>query len=253
MDLFYREQGTGYPVIILHGLFGSSDNWLTVTKSLSKDYKIYLIDQRNHGRSPHSNELDYTSMANDLNKFMSENNLQEAYLIGHSMGGKVAMKFAVENPDKVKKLVVVDIGPKYYPVHHGNILRALKALDLENITTRQLADEQLSEFIPELSVRQFLLKNLTRENDSFKWRINLSVIDKEIENIGEPLDPRRKFEKPSLFIRGGKSNYILDEDFEGIKEIFPNSQVKTIAAAGHWVQAEEPQEFLDIVNEFFKN
>lgn len=252
MELFYREQGEGTPLIILHGLFGSSDNWLTVTKSLVQNFKIYLVDQRNHGRSPHSEEFNYTVMSKDLLEFVENNGIQEVNIIGHSMGGKVAMKFAVDNPDKVKNLIIVDIAPKYYPPHHDNELRGLKSIDPQKMPNRQVADEILSKTLPDLGVRQFLLKNMMREGDQFKWRMNLDSIEKNIENIGEPLDPRKQFDKPTLFIRGGKSRYIKDEDFTLITEIFPNSKVTTIPSAGHWVQAAAPEEFLKIVNDFLE-
>jgi esterase len=252
MQLFFRVQGEGFPIIILHGLFGSSDNWLTVTKKLTENYKVYLVDQRNHGRSPHDDEFTYSAMADDLNDFYEQNGIKEAFLIGHSMGGKVAMHFAVNHDEKVRRLIVADIGPKFYPRHHDTIIQGLKSIDLEKTPTRAAADNTLSQFVPELEVRQFLLKNLARENDKFFWRVNLPIIEKEIENIGEALSPDHEFSKPTLFIRGGKSRYILDEDLSLIKDIFPNSELKTIEKAGHWVQAEAPMEFLSLVEEFLK-
>jgi esterase len=253
MQLFFRVQGEGFPIIILHGLFGSSDNWLTVTKKLTENYKVYLVDQRNHGRSPHSDGFNYAVMAEDLNDFYNQNGIEEAFLIGHSMGGKVAMEFAVKHPEKVRKLIVADISPRFYPRHHDTIIQGLKSIDLENTPNRAAADAALAEYVPELEVRQFLLKNLARENDKFAWRVNLPAIEREIENIGEALSPDNKFSKPTLFIRGGKSQYILDEDVSLISDIFPDSELKTIEKAGHWVQAEAPVEFLAIVEQFLKS
>ena len=253
MQLFYREQGQGKPLIILHGLFGSSDNWLTVTKKLSEEYKIFLVDQRNHGRSPHADEFTYSAMAEDLNEFFKQHNIESANLIGHSMGGKVAMNFAMRYPSMVDSLIVADIGPKYYPRHHDTIIQGLKSINLTETPNRMAADNALAEYVPELEVRQFLLKNLAREGESFVWRINLSVIERDIENVGEALSKGKSFDKPTLFIRGGRSKYILDDDQNLIKELFPNSSIETIPDAGHWVQAEAPTEFITLVLDFLKS
>lgn len=247
MKLFFREYGTGSPIIILHGLFGSSDNWLTQAKLLSPHYKIYTVDQRNHGQSPHDDAFDYVSMVEDLLAFINDNKISDPVIIGHSMGGKAAMNFALAHGDKLSKLIVVDIAPRYYDLEHYIILKGLKSIPVNTLTSRNEADDILSEFVPEPDVRQFLLKNLQRKAEGgFSWKINLPIIDQKLSNIGVDLQFSGVFEKPSLFIRGAKSKYVADEDRNRIKEVFPKSSLVTIDT-GHWVQAEKPQEFVDVV------
>src|SRR6478736_6863187 len=184
MKLFFRESGQGQPLIILHGLFGSSDNWYSHAKTFAPFFKVYLVDQRNHGQSPHSDEFNYKALTLDLEEFIKEHAIQNPIILGHSMGGKTAMNFAIKNPDKLDKLVVVDIVPKYYPVHHDQILEGLEAIDLKAVQSRNVADKILSNYVPEPDVRQFLLKNLSRNENGFEWKINIAGIDKNIEQIG---------------------------------------------------------------------
>jgi esterase len=251
MKLFYRELGEGNPIVILHGVFGSSDNWLTVSKGLAETHKVYLLDARNHGHSPQSDEFNYSVMADDLKEFLSDHAIQKPVLIGHSMGGKTVMKFASMHTSLLEKLVVVDISPRYYKKHHDSILEGLKSIDLANLKSRQEADLQLSKFESDFGVRQFLLKNLYRdENNEFHWRINLPVIAKNIDNVGEALDENIRIKNPALFMRGAKSNYIKKEDEDLIRKIFADVRIETIEGAGHWVQAEKPKEFLEIVRNF---
>jgi esterase len=247
MKLFFRELGQGQPIIILHGIFGSSDNWLTQARILSSQYRIFSIDQRNHGLSPHSDAFDYPSMVEDLKEFIEEHDLKNPILIGHSMGGKVVMNFALAHPEMLSKLIVVDISPRFYNLEHYVIINGLKAIPIDSITTRNEADAALAEFVPEQDVRQFLLKNLQRKPEGgFGWKINLPVIDQNLNKIGLDLQYNGKFEKPTLFIRGGKSKYVRDEDMTHIKEIFPKSELVTLDT-GHWVQAEKPMEFVEEV------
>lgn len=244
MKLFYREYGHGQPVIIMHGIFGSSDNWLTQAKLLSPHYHVYTIDLRNHGQSPHSDEFSYPVMVEDLREFVDEHGLRDAIILGHSMGGKVAMNFALAYPDKLQKLIVVDIAPKPYNLEHYVILDGLKAIPIETVASRNEADEVLATYVPEPDVRQFLLKNLQRKTEGgFTWKLNLPVIDKNLSNIGLDLQYPGKFEKPTLFIRGGRSKYITDADMKRIREVFPKAELATLDT-GHWVQAEKPQEFV---------
>ena len=250
MELFYREVGEGPPLVILHGLFGSSDNWYTQAKMFGEKYHVYLLDQRNHGQSPHTAVHDYKLLAEDLKNFLTEKEIKEPIIIGHSMGGKTAMNMAIAYPALVKLLVVVDIAPKSYPVRHDTIIDGLKALDLTKITSRKEADEALAEYVPEAGVRQFLLKNLNRKQaGGFEWKINLNVLDANIEKMGEGLQYEGEFSKPTLFIRGIRSNYILDEDYDRIHELFTTSTIVSLDTS-HWVQAEKPQEFVDSVLEF---
>jgi len=251
MKLFYRELGEGQPIIILHGVFGSSDNWITPAKMLSDGRRLYLLDQRNHGQSPKSDEFNNKVMADDLNEFVEDHQVKKPVIIGHSMGGKVAMTFASLYPDKLSKLIVVDIAPKYYPPHHQKILEGLRAIDLKRLESRQQADAILSQYEPELGVRQFLLKNLYRNQENeFSWRINLPVISEKINNVGESLDENIKINLPTLFIRGANSRYIKNTDEPLIKKLFSDIKIETIEGAGHWVQAEKPKEFVEAVRKF---
>ena len=250
--LFFRELGQGRPMIILHGVFGSSDNWLTQAKLFSPHFRVFTIDQRNHGQSPHDEEFSYPVMVNDLLQFIDEHQLKDPIVIGHSMGGKVAMNFAVAHPEKLEKLIVVDIAPKPYNLEHYVIIEGLKAIPVQTITSRNEADAALAAYVPEPDVRQFLLKNLQRRPEGgFTWKINLPVIDKNLNKIGFDLEFAGKFEKPTLFIRGGKSKYVKDEDMTRIKEVFPQAELKTLDT-GHWVQAEKPQEFVDTVMKWLR-
>ncbi|TAF73600.1 MAG: alpha/beta fold hydrolase [Bacteroidetes bacterium] len=251
MHLYFRKLGTGKPIVILHGLFGSSDNWLTVSKAFSEKYEVFLIDLRNHGQSPHTESHTYEEMAEDLVQFLVQNNLEKIILIGHSMGGKTAMAFAQKYPQKIEKLIIVDISPRYYPPHHQRELDALHSLDLSKLQNRQEADEIMAKSIPELGVRQFLLKNLYRTEDGiFKWRMNLPVLTTQINRIGEESLKNSSISVPTLFLRGENSNYISENDIKLIQTIFTNAQTTTILNAGHWIQAEQPKAFQDVVFNF---
>ena len=253
--LFFRELGeqNAQPLIILHGLLGSSDNWLTLGKRFAKKYHVFIIDQRNHGQSFHDSEFNYKVMSSDLVNFYKENRLNSAHIIGHSMGGKTAMEFAMNHPNDVDKLIVADIGPKTYPPHHGMILKGLFSIVLDKLESRKQADEILSKHIPEAGIRQFLLKNLKRNSEAFEWKVNLKAIAQNIEEVGVGLNENYKFTKPSLFIRGGKSDYILDSDANLIHSMFDNSTLKTIPNAGHWLHAEQPEQFLELVLDFLND
>lgn len=250
MKLFYREYGQGKQMIILHGLMGSSDNWLPQAKMLGEHYHVWVVDQRNHGQSPHSNEFNYTVLSEDILNFIQEHNIDNPVIIGHSMGGKAAMNFALMHPDKLDKLIVVDIAPKAYDVRHDHIVEGLKAVPIDAVQSRQEANDALASHISSEAVRQFLLKNLMRKPEGgFGWRINLPVIDQSLEMISGGLVTEGVFEKKTMFIRGSKSDYILDEDRDAIKKTFPNATLVTMET-GHWVQAEKPEEFVQVVLSF---
>ena len=250
MELFYRELGEGAPIVVLHGVFGTSDNWLTTSKGLAENHKVYLLDLRNHGQSFHSDIFTYDAMAEDVKNFIANHHIVNPVILGHSMGGKVAMQYA-RNYDDFSKLIVVDISPRFYKRHHDDILTGLNSLDLNAITTRQQADEQLSAHVPELGVRQFLLKNLYRnEENKFAWRLNLKVLTDKIDVVGEALPEDTRISKPALFIRGGLSRYIQEKDEVLIRRLFADVQIRTVEGAGHWVQAEKPREFVEVVKEF---
>ena len=250
MKLHYRKYGEGQPLIILHWLFGSSDNWQTLGKKFAENFEVYLVDQRNHGHSPKSNEFNYQLLSDDLYKLITDLELENITLIGHSMGGKTVMHFAQEHPLFIKKLIVVDIGPKAYPMHHDIILAGLNSLDLSTIKSRGQADKQLSKFIEDIGVKQFLLKNLYWiEKGQLGWRINIPVLEKKMPDILAAI-PDKIVETHTLFIRGEKSNYIVEDDFQNIYDQFPNSEIETIYDAGHWVHAENPFSFYNMVLEF---
>lgn len=252
MKLHYRSFGEGKPVLILHGLFGSSDNWQTLSKTIAENRKVYLVDQRNHGHSAHVDEMNYDAMAEDLSELIRDEGLEKVSLIGHSMGGKTAMYFAQRYSERLDQLIVVDMGLKKYPPHHQVIFDAMLAVDLHSVKSRKEVEETLRSYIQEPSVIQFLLKNLYwSEKEQLDWRFNLHVLYREIEEILQAL-PSGVVKVPTLFIRGERSNYILDGDFESIAHQFPDSKIVTIPNAGHWVHAEAPALFLEAVMEFLK-
>ena len=253
MVLHYKQVGDGYPLIILHGLFGMSDNWFSLGKVFGEHFSTWMIDQRNHGRSPHAEAFNYDVLAADLLDFMDEHFIESAHILGHSMGGKTAMTFAVKFPHKVGKLVVADIAPRYYAPHHQEILAALHAIPVEKLTSRKEAEEVVRARIHQPGVVQFLLKNLyAADGGGYAWRFNLPVISRNIEAVGEGLDPIYRFDKQALFVRGADSDYIRDSDIHQIEEIFPRSTVVTLEGAGHWVHAEQPALFAETVMGFLK-
>ena len=253
MRLFHREIGEGKPLIVLHGLFGSADNWLSIAKELGSQFKIYLVDQRNHGQSPHHSEFNYLAMAADLKEWIVEQGIEMPHILGHSMGGKTAMQYCALHGKEMDRLIVVDIGPKAYPVHHDRILEGLTSMDVANIKSRVDADRHLATYVDEMGIRQFLLKNLTRKQEGgFEWKINLPSIKENIKIIGEELKYNSLIDNTTLFIRGKNSHYILDEDFDFIQGIFPNSVLETVPNAGHWVHAEQPATLLQLVRPFLQ-
>jgi len=253
MKLFYRKSGQGKPLIILHGLFGSSDNWFSLAKVFAEHFTVYLVDQRNHGQSPQSDDFDYKLLTEDLARFFQDHHLEKPHIIGHSMGGKTAMNFAVKYPDQLDKLIVVDIVPKQYPVHHDHILEGLHAIDLQTLTSRNDADAILGNHIPEPGVRQFLLKNLSRTTEGkFEWKVNIHAIDEHIEEIGAGMQYEGQFTGRALFIKGVRSNYYKPGDEETILQIFPVAEFVTLNT-GHWVQAEDPKAFAEITLSFLNS
>lgn len=251
MKLNYKRIGAGEPLVILHGLFGSLDNWMSIAKVLGEHFEVFMVDQRNHGQSPHSPEFNYEVMADDLYAFIIQHNIVHPIILGHSMGGKTAMQFAMNYPTQLSKLIVADIAPKSYPVHHRQIIDSLYQLNFDQLKTRGEANKELIPFIPDESTRQFLLKNLYWvEKSKLAWRFNLPIIDQNIETIGEGLKNLNVFDKPTLFIRGERSNYILEADYNSIKEIFIQADIQTIKNSGHWVHAENPSEFLSVLSAF---
>ena len=237
--------GEGRPFIILHGFLGMSDNWKTLGTQYSENgFEVHLIDQRNHGKSFHSEEFNYDVLSDDVIRYMDHHNIESSYVLGHSMGGKTAMQLATSGPERVTKLIVADIAPKYYPPHHDFIFNGLSHLDFDQISDRREADEELSKHIKEKGVRQFLLKNLYwEEKDRLGFRFNLKVLKERMEEIGENISSNAVYDGPTLFLRGDRSEYIQPNDFAEIKRHFPNAEIETIDKAGHWLHAENPKQF----------
>jgi pimeloyl-ACP methyl ester carboxylesterase len=239
--------GEGQPLVILHGLFGFSDNWQTQAKKFSDYYRVILVDLRNHGHSPWSDAFSYALMVEDLKSLFDALNLTDVILLGHSMGGKVAMHFAQKYEDRLNKLIVVDMGVKSYPLHHEHILKAFHEIDLSKLSARSEAEAILKQFIDSDGVRQFLLKNLYwMEKGKLSWRVNFPVLEREMSEILSAL-PEKEVLTSTLFIRGELSNYILDSDIPILESYFPDSQLISVENAGHWVHAEAPEAFVDAV------
>lgn len=253
MKLNFKEYGEGKPLVILHGLFGSLDNWFSLAKAFADKHHVYLVDQRNHGQSPHSDTHTYDEMADDLHSFFQEHDLKDAVLIGHSMGGKTALKFAAQHANLLEKLIIVDMGVKAYPVHHDLIIRSMQALDLENISSRSEAEDSLSHLLDEdESTIQFLLKNIYRKkrddgSATYAWRFNLDVLADDIEEMGLPV--LRGSDVETLFLYGTQSRYVLEGDKPQILELFPNATFKSLET-GHWVHAQDPKGFVEAVRFF---
>lgn len=250
MKLHHRVVGEGKPLVILHGLFGSSDNWQTHAKRFSEYFQVILVDQRNHGHSEWSNDFSYELMAEDLLELFDDLGIQKAYLLGHSMGGKTVMQFTEKHPERVEKLIVADIGFKQYPLHHQQIIAGMDAVSASERNSRSAAEQLLSEYVPEPGTRQFIMKNLYWvDKTQLGWRFNLEVLKQEMPSILGEIQLSENW-VPTLFIRGEKSNYIVDEDLDDIEEKYPDMQLVTIPNAGHWVHAEAPDLFMNTVLEF---
>ncbi len=251
-QLNYKRFGDkGSVVVILHGLFGMLDNWKTFARQLSKEHIVYIVDLRNHGKSCHLDEMDYTIMAEDVKTFLEEHSLTQVHLMGHSMGGKVAMKLALNHSALVEKLIVVDIAPKKYKPSHLPIFEALMSIDLTQPTERRKVADQLLQKIGHPSIVQFLMKNLKREGDQlYSWKFNLPIIRHNYEKIIDQEKFSGVYKKPVLFVKGSTSSYILPDDEQKITELFPKATIQEIKKAGHWVHAEQPKKLLETVSVF---
>lgn len=246
-------KGEGIPLLILHGYFGMSDNWKSLGSQFSENYQVHLIDQRNHGRSFHEDEFNYEVLVEDLNSYIQFHQLEKVYLIGHSMGGKTAMLFAVTYPQLVDKLIIVDISPRMYQPHHNAILAGLNSIDFSIQNTRTLVDKKLAELIPEFGVRQFLLKNVYwKEKGQLDYRFNLESLTENNPEIGDALPPYTVFENETLFLKGAKSDYITQNEEPIIAAHFVNSKIVEIKNAGHWLHAENPKQFYEEVCVFLE-
>jgi esterase len=268
MELFFRQLGSGEPIIILHGLYGSADNWHSIGKELATDHAVYLVDQRNHGNSPHHPNHNYDLLSDDLYEFVARHKLNKSIIIGHSMGGKTVLAFGIKYPELVKKMIVVDISPMGYNMSenskeasaHKCIVRSLQQININSITSREEADKQLLQSLSSKPVRQFLLKNLKRDADGkFRWLFNLQALVENLPQIFSGIirenetDSRSMPKFPLLFIKGALSPYIRSEDEQAIQQYFPWAKLIVIPGAGHWVHAEQPLAFLDAIRGFVQN
>ena len=251
LKLNFRVQGEGPPLICLHGLLGSLENLGASARLLAEQFAVHSLDLRNHGRSFHDEEMSYPLMAADVMAYMDSAGLDQAHMLGHSMGGKAAMQCALGFSQRVKRLIVADIAPVGYPPHHEQVLAGLNAIDPGALKSRQQEDELLSGFVPEIGIRQFLLKNLEKNGSKgFRWRMNLTAITTNYPLLMADLQAESSFTGEVIFVRGGLSDYIKPEYHERILELFPRAQFSAIPSAGHWLHAEKPMEFVDIVKRF---
>lgn len=251
MRLNFYVQGEGFPLILLHGMLGSADNWRAMGKRLAAHWRVYAVDLRNHGASPHGEEMSYAAMAEDLGEFMAGENIEHSHLLGHSMGGKVALRFSADQPRAVAKLVIIDIAPHAYPPKERPLLAALKALDLNRCASYGEAEQALAAAIPDRAVRQFLVKNLTRGADgSLRWRIGLDEITAGYDRLIQSIELSQRIATPTCFIRAGKSRFIADADIPAIERQFTNLRIVNIAGASHWVHSDAPEEFYRAVTGF---
>jgi esterase len=253
MKLFFRRFGKGNPLVILHGLFGLSDNWVTIGKRLSDDFEVFIPDLRNHGQSPHSTVFDFPALVQDLIEFTEENNLKDMILVGHSLGGITAMHFALENSSCVKKIIVVDISLRKYRNYgdHQKLINAMLGVDFSRVHKRSDVERQLMSSIKNTRIRQFLLKNVYwRDKVSLDWRLNLAALNENLPLINESVADDKQFRGPALFIRGELSDYLLNEDLDEICKKFPRAELATVPNASHWVHADAPEEFLKILSRF---
>ena len=245
--------GEGAPLLILHGYFGMSDNWKSLGNKFGEDFQIHLIDQRNHGRSFHAGNFDYDLLVEDIVQYIKHHQLEKVIVLGHSMGGKVAMLFAVKYPTLVAKLIIVDIAPRYYQPHHTDILKALNSVDFLIHNTRKLVNQKIAELIPDIGVRSFLLKNVYwKEKGLLAYRFNLQSLTENNSEVGKALPSFTTFDGETLFLAGGNSGYITESEVPMIKAHFPKATIKTIANVGHWLHAEKPKAFYELVMRFLK-
>ncbi|MBN1926645.1 MAG: alpha/beta fold hydrolase [Prolixibacteraceae bacterium] len=268
MRLFYRSLGKGSPVVILHGLYGASDNWMTIARILAEKYRVITVDLRNHGRSPHHPVHTYEAMVIDIARLFDELEIESACLIGHSMGGKLAMAFAADYPEKIRSLTVADIAPKNYlqtPASgiqldlHNRILETLSGMDMSQYSSRKEIESALEPAIPDRLIRMFILKNLKKSDDSYEWRVNAPVLFNALPHILESVNineyrvriPIASY--PVLFIKGSLSGYIINEDEILIREMYPEAKITEIKGASHFLHAEKPVEFGNIVKGFLQS
>jgi pimeloyl-ACP methyl ester carboxylesterase len=253
MRLFYRKFGTGDPIIILHGLFGLSDNWVTIGRMLSEKFAVFIPDLRNHGHSPHSRIFNYQAMSDDIREFIEDHQIESPVLMGHSLGGKVAMHFALNDSFALDRLVIIDISPGYYSPReeHVRIIHAMESVDLGKVTSRTEVESILLRAISDKRITLFIMKNLFRLNDGrYSWRPDLGAIHDNLDRVGEEIQGIIKFEQPVLFVKGGLSDYLTEKDEKIIFKHFPAAMIETISNASHWVHSDTPNELCSLLSDF---
>ncbi len=252
LKLHAHVSGKGKPVVFLHGLFGSWQNLGTAIRSVAEHYQVHALDLRNHGKSPHSAKHDYPSLAGDVAQYIDSEIAQESIVVGHSMGGKTAMMLALTRPDILHKLIIVDIAPRSYKPNHDEILRGMAAMQGKTFNSRGDVDNALANWVPEVAIRSFLLKNLILKDGIASWRLNLNTLAEQYPHIADWPQSQLSFDGPVLFLKGAESDYLVDDDREVVQRLFPKAQLKSIAATGHWPHAEKPAVFnkllLDFIN-----
>lgn len=255
MKLFFRTYGSGPPLIILHGLYGISDNWVSIGQILASHYQVFIPDLRNHGQSPHSNTHNYPAMADDLLEFIDDHSIHNPILLGHSMGGKVVMQYALDHGSIPEKIIIADISPRAYHLRetHLDVMNAMMYVDFDTVHTRTEVEELISNTIQDKRIQLFILKNLYRvHKNRFGWRLNIEALYANMDEITSEIKGIFPFSKPTLFIKGGLSDYIPDSDSGLIKSLFPNAEIETIENAGHWLHADQPERFTEIVLQFLQ-
>ena len=252
MKLIHKIYGTGQPVIIMHGLFGMGDNWRSIARILEDQCQSIVVDMRNHGRSPHDPEMNFQVMANDILELMDDLGLEQATLLGHSMGGKVAMHIALHHSERVSRLIVADIAPKFYPPHHTTVIKAISSIDFDSMQDRSDIESAMVAFLGnDQSTIQFLMKNISRDSEGkLEWKANMPVIISAYGHLMESIGETGMYPGPTMFIRGQKSRYILEEDLPMIAGLFPQYRLETIPGAGHWVHADAPTAFAEAIRGF---
>lgn len=255
VPLSHSIVGDGSPLIVLHGLFGSGTNWRSFAREMGRRWQVHLLDLRNHGQTAHGDSMTYPEMAEDLAAYLDEKGIDAAVIVGHSMGGKVAMRFALNAPRRVHRLVVVDIAPTVSAHDHVAVVTAMQNVDLDKVERREQASRALAEDIPQTELRQFLLQNLVAEGSGYRWRINLDVLKANLPALSDfpPGNAGDHYAGPALFIRGQRSDYVPESAVPRIRELFSNAELVTIEDAGHWVHAEQPRAFLNAVEDFLSS
>ncbi|MEX0732653.1 MAG: alpha/beta fold hydrolase [Aquisalimonadaceae bacterium] len=253
LQLHVRSQGDGPPLLVLHGLFGSGMNWNRIARTLARSHEVHLIDLRNHGNSPHDPEMTYPAMAEDVLEVMNTLEIQQAAVLGHSMGGKTAMQLALQHGDRITGLIVADMAPvSYQGEGHGRLIAALQRLDLSRLDSRQAASRELEADIAEIGIRQFLLTNLVQYDHHWRWRIPLDILRQSLDTIRGWPGTRGRYSGPALFLHGEKSDYVTPTGEKTIHDLFPEARIESMRGCGHWLHAENPNGFTALVERFMK-